>query len=418
MPRAKPPELTRRAALGLGAAGLMIPRFGVADAVAGNNRRFLFVHCAGGWDTTYCFQPGFGSSVVDMEPDSVAAEVGGITFVDNEARPHVRSFFESYASRTAIVNGIEVPSITHERCRRIMMTGSAEGQTDDWGAILAGEATSRYLLPYFVLSGTAFTAKYSSRVVRVGQDGQLTNLLSGKALAQTDRPYAVPSDARTALVDQYVRARMGAAAPDSAIATAAAGALDDAESLNAYLGTLDIGTYTQGCYQMAYHMATVFDVFQLGLARTALIEYKGWCSEGWDTHSNNDRQGLHFEELFDLLALGIADLDSRTAVDGGSLADETVIVLFSEMGRTPQLNGGNGRDHWTYTSAMVFGAGVRGGQVIGGFDDSGYGDNADYATGEVSDSGTGIHARNFGASLLALGDVDPGEDAPITALLA
>jgi uncharacterized protein (DUF1501 family) len=418
MSRRSPLALSRRAALGLGAAGLMMPRFGVADAITGSNRRFLFIHCSGGWDTTYCFQPNFGSSVVDMEPSSVAAEVGGITFVDNEERPSVRAFFESYASRTAIVNGIEVPSITHERCRRIMMTGSAEGETDDWGALLAGQATSRYLLPYFVLSGTAFTAKYSSRAVRVGSGGQLTALLTGEALTQADRSYAIPSEGRGALVDAFVRARMGASAPTNPIATAAASALDDAESLRAYLDTLDIGSYSQGCYQMQTHMATVWDVFQLGLARTALIEYKGWCSEGWDTHSNNDRQALHFEELFDLLSQGIADLDTRTAAEGGALADETVVVVFSEMGRTPQLNGGNGRDHWTYTSAMVVGAGVKGGQVIGGFDDSGYGDSCDYGTGEVSEKGDSVHAANFGASLLALGDVDPGETAPITALLA
>lgn len=418
MPPRSPFLLSRRAALGLGAAGVLLPRFGVADAVAGTNRRFLFVHCSGGWDTTYCFQPNFGSSVVDMEANSTAAEVGGITFVDNEARPNVRAYFENYASRSAVVNGIEVRSVTHERCRRIMMTGSPEGQTDDWGAILAGKATSTYLLPYFVLSGTAFTSKYSSRVVRVGQEGQLTNLLTGEALIRTDRPYAPPSAEREALVDGYVRARMGAAAPTSPIATAAASALDDADSLKGYLDTLNITTYAQGCFQLAYQMSAVWDVFQLGLARSALIEYKGWCSEGWDTHSSNERQGMHFDELFELLAKGIEDLDSRTAADGGRLADETVIVVFSEMGRTPQLNGGSGRDHWTFTSAMVMGAGVKGGQVIGGFDDSGYGANTDYASGEVSKSGIGILASNFGASLLALGDVDPGEATPITALIA
>ncbi len=405
-------------AAGLGAAGLMLPRFGFADPVVGNKRRFLFIHCSGGWDTTYCFQPNFASSIVDMEADSTAAEVGGIRFVDNAARPHVRSFFETYAPRTCVINGIEVRSITHERCRRIMMTGLAEGQTDDWGAILAGNAVDRQLLPYFVLSGTAFSAKYSSRIVRVGAAGQLSNLATGNALRRTDHVFAIPSDDRDLLVDAYVRSRMGAAAPKSAIATAAAGALDDVQGLKAYLDRLDIGTYSQGCYTLDSHISTVWDVFELGLARTALIEYRGWCAEGWDTHSSNERQGLHFDELFEFLALGIADLDSRQAAAGGALADETVIVVFSEMGRTPQLNGGSGRDHWTFTSAMVFGPGVQGGQVVGGFDDSGYGSAVDFATGEVLPEGTGVSAANFGATLLALGDVDPGETAPLTAVLA
>lgn len=409
--------LSRRGLLGLGAAGLLLPRFGMADAPAAN-RRYLFIHCSGGWDTTYVFQPAFGSSIVDMETDSTQAEVGGITFVDNARRPHVRSFLEQHAARTCVVNGIEVRSVTHERCRRIMMTGSAEGQTDDWGAILAGESQSRQLLPYFVLSGTAFSSRYSSKIVRVGKAGQLPDLARGASLLNNDVGYRVPSADRSALVDAFVRERMAGRATDSPIALAGANALDDIQSLESYLDSLEIGAYSQGCYQLDRHMATVFDVFELGLARTALVEYRGWCSEGWDTHANNDRQGLHFDELFDLLTLGLADLDSRPSSTGGSLADETVIVVFSEMGRTPQLNGGNGRDHWTFTSAMVIGAGVRGGQVVGGFDDSGYGKAADFATGEALDDGTGITAANFGATLLALGDVDPGETAPVTAVIA
>ncbi len=415
--RRSPLSISRRGVLGLGAAGLLMPRLARAEAAAAD-RRYLFIHCSGGWDTTYVFQPAFGSSIVDMEADSTEAEVNGIAFVDNAGRPHVRSFLETYGGRTCVVNGIEVRSITHERCRRIMMTGSAEGQTDDWGAILAGESQSRQLLPYFVHSGTAFSAQYSDRIVRVGQSGQLSALVRGSALTNNDGQYRIPSTDRSALVNAYVRERMSALGGQSAIATAAGSALDDVSALEAYIDTLDIGSYSLGCYQMDQHMATVWDVFGLGLARTALIEYRGWCSEGWDTHANNDRQALHFDELFDLLARGIADLDGRTGAAGTPLADEVVIVVFSEMGRTPQLNGGNGRDHWTFTSAMVIGAGVKGGQVVGGFDDSGYGAATDFATGEVLAEGTGVSAANFGATLLALGDVDPGETPPLTAVIA
>jgi uncharacterized protein (DUF1501 family) len=411
--------LSRRGLIGLGAAGLLVPRFGFAESVAGSNRRFVFVHCRGGWDTTYVFQPNFGSSVVDMESDSEARTVNGIEFVDNPNRSHVPAFFQIYGDRTCIVNGIEVRSVTHERCARIMMTGSAEGSTDDWGAILAGESTSRQLLPYFVLSGTAFTARYSSRVVRVGESSQLEALTSGTALSAATQRFPVPDAERDALVDALVRKRMAARAEGSPIARAAASALDDVEALKGYADTLNISSYVPGgCYQLANQLAAVFDVFELGLARTALVEYRGWCSEGWDTHANNDRQALHFNELFEYLAIALQDLDSRPSASGGRLADETVVVIVSEMGRTPQLNPGNGRDHWTFTSAMVIGAGVRGGQVVGGFDDSGFGAATDFASGEVLSDGPGITAANFGATLLALGDVDPGETAPITAVLA
>lgn len=413
----RPLSLSRRGLLGLGAAGVLFPRLGFAEAAAASNRRFVFVHCYGGWDTTYVFQPAFGSSVVDMEPTSTEAVIGGIPFVDNEIRPHVRAYFENYANRTCIVNGVEVRSVTHERCSRIMLTGSAEGQTDDWGAILAGESQNRQLLPYFVLSGTAFSARYSDRIVRVGQNGQLAGLARGDALTQNDAGFTIPSAERNTLVDAYVRERMAARATTSKIAKAAGNALDDIAGLESYLDSLEIGAYSNGCYQLAGKLATVFDVFELGLARTALVEFRGWCSEGWDTHANNDRQTLHFDELFEYLSLAMQDLDSRTSSTGGRLADETIIVVFSEMGRTPQLNGGNGRDHWTFTSTMLIGAGVKGGQVVGGFDDSGYGSACDFETGEPLAEGTGINSANVGATLLALGDVDPGERVPIPAVI-
>lgn len=410
-------SLSRRGLLGLGAAGVLLPRFGFAEAAAASNRRFVFIHCAGGWDTTYVFQPNFASSIVDMEPTSTEATAGGITFVDNEARPFVRSFFETYGPRTCVINGVEVRSVTHERCRRIMMTGSAEGQTDDWGAILAGESQNRQLLPYFVLSGTAFSARYSDRIVRVGQSGQLAALARGDALRESDGGYGVPSAERNALVDSFVRERMAARATQSRIAKAAGSALDDIAGLESYLDTLDIGAYANGCYQLGGKLSTVFDVFEMGLARTALVEFRGWCSEGWDTHSSNDRQALHYNELFEYLALAMQDLDARSSSTGGRLADETIIVVFSEMGRTPQLNGGNGRDHWTFTSTMLLGAGVKGGQVVGGFDDSGYGTACDFATGEAIAQGTGLNSANVGATLLALGDVDPGSRVPIAAVI-
>jgi uncharacterized protein (DUF1501 family) len=51
------------------------------------------------------------------------------------------------------------------------------------------------------------------------------------------------------------------------------------------------------------------------------------------------------------------------------LLDDTLVVVMSEMGRTPKINGNGGRDHWTYCYSMALaGAGVRGGTVHGASD--------------------------------------------------
>ncbi|MBI3864761.1 MAG: DUF1501 domain-containing protein, partial [Planctomycetia bacterium] len=59
----------------------------------------------------------------------------------------------------------------------------------------------------------------------------------------------------------------------------------------------------------------------------------------------------------------LEDLDQR------GLLDETLVVVMSEMGRTPRINGNAGRDHWTFCYSAVFaGAGIRGGTVYGASD--------------------------------------------------
>ena len=91
------------------------------------------------------------------------------------------------------------------------------------------------------------------------------------------------------------------------------------------------------------------------------------------------------------------------------------------MGRHPQFNTWGGKDHWTFTSAMLIGAGVAGGQVVGALDGDALGQKVALASGEPSDSGVILSAEHLGATLLALGDLDPSDHiidaAPIEAVL-
>ena len=82
----------------------------------------------------------------------------------------------------------------------------------------------------------------------------------------------------------------------------------------------------------------------------------------WDTHSNNftTLKNVNLPEFDQTYTALLEDLESR------GLLDETLVVVMSEMGRTPRINGNTGRDHWTYCYGMWFaGAGIRGGTVVG-----------------------------------------------------
>ena len=93
---------------------------------------------------------------------------------------------------------------------------------------------------------------------------------------------------------------------------------------------------------------------------------------GWDTHGNNfnclkDDLLPEFDRGFSAL---VEDLAAR------GLLDETLLLVTSEMGRTPKIGdprsggvAGAGRDHWTHCQSVVMaGGGLRGGQIYGSSD--------------------------------------------------
>jgi hypothetical protein len=87
--------------------------------------------------------------------------------------------------------------------------------------------------------------------------------------------------------------------------------------------------------------------------------------DAWDTHQKNfsilkDNKLPGFDLTFTAL---LEDLEQR------GLLDETLVVVMSEMGRTPRVNANAGRDHWTFCYSTVFaGAGIRGGTIYGASD--------------------------------------------------
>ncbi len=88
----------------------------------------------------------------------------------------------------------------------------------------------------------------------------------------------------------------------------------------------------------------------------------------WDTHNANfTRVPELCEELDSALSTLLQDLESR-----GMLKD-TLVVLATEFGRTPEINANDGRDHHApgFTCLMA-GGGIRGGQVHGATDEIGH----------------------------------------------
>ncbi len=85
---------------------------------------------------------------------------------------------------------------------------------------------------------------------------------------------------------------------------------------------------------------------------------------GWDMHQQITQNFKNqMPPLDQALSVLLEDLDSR------GLLDTTLVMVSSEFGRTPKINGDAGRDHWPKVfSVMLAGGGIKRGLVYGASD--------------------------------------------------
>jgi uncharacterized protein (DUF1501 family) len=82
---------------------------------------------------------------------------------------------------------------------------------------------------------------------------------------------------------------------------------------------------------------------------------------GWDMHSQITAGfKRQMPPLDQALAALIKDLDQR------GMLERTLVMVSSEFGRTPKINGNAGRDHWPKVfSVLLAGGGIKGGTIYG-----------------------------------------------------
>ena len=89
---------------------------------------------------------------------------------------------------------------------------------------------------------------------------------------------------------------------------------------------------------------------------------------GWDTHQNNFKslKDSRLPPIDQALPQLLIDLEQQ------GMLDSTLVCWFTDFGRTPNINSASGRDHWaTAGFAIMAGAGVPGGHVLGATDAEG-----------------------------------------------
>ena len=89
----------------------------------------------------------------------------------------------------------------------------------------------------------------------------------------------------------------------------------------------------------------------------------GW----WDSHGENfEIHASKVPTLDQVMSALLEDLEQR------GLMDDTLVITFAEMGRTPQINAQRGRDHWgACWSVTLTGCGIKPGVIHGSTNEDG-----------------------------------------------
>ncbi len=378
------------------AAATVVPRRALAAPGSpergrpGGPRYFVSIFLSGGIDPVYTTDPKIRAEVepwvdVPYGPEAIV-EAG-----DVRLGPHFAPL-APLAPHLAILNGIALRTANHT-------TGSEQ----------------------FLRMKTGTRPAMPSLLQLLGQhrDGQALGcvdwLFGGP---QFSRLFDATPAADLQLLARQLRAQARRLLQGSAPAEArvTAGSLEESAELFERVAVLGPPRYQQWTEEpawapLAVSLQRTLWMIENDLARGVELDVGG-IDQPWDTHTfNADRQASASAKVA-LIARFLGELSRRTN-RRGSLAAQTLVVMGSEIGRFPALNGQHGKDHFPEAPCVLFGAGVNAGggkgAVYGRTGKKMEAARVALATGrDTAVNGHEVLLDDLGATLLYLGGVsDP-----------
>ena len=326
---------------------------------------YVVFNASGGWDTTYLMDPKGIGGINRLYQQSDIITKGAHKFAPTgktrEGGMSNEEFYGEFASELLVVNGLDYSVNNHSPGARYMATGKLDSLAHPTFAALVAACKG----PACPLSFLTF--------------GNYSN--TGNLVAMSRIPY-LPSLKKVALAD-HIEGNERSPYHDDFALTHIENALAEQHASRALQPRLprveraENMLYAAQVNSKALQRVTPFIPNSIPKdrmaqqAEIALASFKaGVCVSAnltigqFDSHANNDRDQM---KLIPEFLAGIAYFIRRA--EELKLRDRLVVIVQSEMGRTPNYNGGNGKDHWSIGSAMFLGPGIKGNRVIGATDE-------------------------------------------------
>jgi hypothetical protein len=326
---------------------------------------YVVFNASGGWDTTYLMDPkGVG------EINRLYKQGDILTRGQHKYAPTAKhakggmsneEFFGEFGHELLVLNGLDYSVNNHSPGQRYMATGKLDSMAYPTFAALVAACKG----PTCPLSFLTF-GNYSATGNLVAMS-RVPYLPSLQRIANAD---AIDGNNRSPYHDDFALARIEQALADNNAAVPPKPRLPREERAENMLYTAQVNS--KSLQRITPYIPADIPKERLAQqAEIALASFKaGVCVSAnltigqFDSHANNDTDQM---KLIPEFLAGIAYLLRRAEALG--IREKIVVVVQSEMGRTPNYNQGNGKDHWSIGSAMFLGHGIRGNRVIGATDE-------------------------------------------------
>lgn len=335
-----------------------------ADLPAYEGPFFVVCNASGGWDTTYLMDPKGVDGINRLYKQEEILSEGDLRFAPT-AR-HIsegmsnEAFFGKYAQELLVVNGLDYSVNNHAPCSRYMATGNLDSLAFPTFAALVAACQGKECPLAFLTFGN-YSA--TGNLVPMARVPYLPSL---KLLANAG---AVQGVAQHPYHDSFVTQRIEQALAQQQGRRSKTVRLPRRERAETMLYSAQWNS--QALRRVTPHIPATIPKDPLSQqAEIALASFKaGVCVSAnltvgqFDSHQTND------EDQMQLLPRLLASIDYllRRAEDL-KIRDQLILIIQSEMGRTPTYNQGDGKDHWSIGSIMFLGPGIRGNRVVGATD--------------------------------------------------
>jgi hypothetical protein len=326
---------------------------------------YVVFNASGGWDTTYLMDPKGVGDINRLYKEGDILTQGNHKFAPTAA--HMKAgmsnedFFAEFGSELLVMNGIDYSINNHAPGARYMATGKLDSLAYPTFAALVAACKGPTCPLAFLTFGN-----YSNTGNLVAMS-RIPYLPSLQKVANAD---SIEGNLKSPYHDDFVVDRIERALKDQTDATVSRTVLPRIERAENMLYAAQLNSKSLGRVT-PYIPAKIPKERLSQQVEIALASFKaGVCVSAnltigqFDSHANNDIDQM---TLIPEFLAGIAYLMKRA--EELKIREKIVVVVQSEMGRTPTYNKGHGKDHWSIGSIMFMGAGIRGNRVIGATDE-------------------------------------------------